>query len=65
MYNKLVLGVMKMCEFCEGKEKEFVDSGEFYIENGELYSESYGNCFGLTIVLGINYCPMCGRKLEE
>jgi len=53
-----------MCEFCEGKEKQSADGGEFYIENGELYSEVYGNCFGLTIYIGINYCPMCGKKLE-
>ena len=54
-----------MCEFCEKEKKENVDAGEFFIKKGELYAVAYGNCFGLEIALGIDYCPMCGKKLSD
>lgn len=54
-----------MCEFCEKEKKENVDAGEFFIKKGELYAVAYGNCFGLEIALGIDYCPMCGKNLGD
>ena len=56
-----------MCEYCE-KEKviltfdESVDfEGYVNIINNQLV---ISNDYGLTAIR-INYCPMCGRKLEE
>ena len=57
-----------MCKYCE-KEKKIEEE-----ENDNIYFTIYGRFLRVqgkvfTIPLGrtikINYCPMCGRRLEE
>lgn len=62
-----------MCEFCDGKEKRIENGftyGDAHItENRSCrsYSLHYDNSCGEYGEGGfeINYCPICGRKLEE
>ena len=55
-----------MCEFCE--EKEIYDNGNAELildEDNCIKIEIYGNCYSEKTYLQIDYCPMCGRKLDE
>jgi len=59
-----------MCKYCDGKngftnkleEKEFMT---FYISNVALNMEIYLPTRVIETKILINYCPMCGRKLED
>ena len=55
-----------MCEFCKDDMKSKPISNKYIIEtivDGEfLYN--YCKC-GFQTVIEINYCPMCGRKLNK
>lgn len=54
---------LKPCPFCEGNENQRncipleTDVGETWITKDNRLENNYGSC-------EINYCPMCGRKLE-
>jgi len=60
------------CEYC-GKEKELLDTNEIgngvllSIQGNKLVGGAYYDCgyFSAGSDITINYCPMCGRKLEE
>ena len=61
-----------MCEYCEGgKRKPLYDNETTYIgitDENAIYIDycdgfGWGNNF-FSKLLGIKYCPMCGRKLE-
>jgi hypothetical protein len=55
-----------MCEYCEGS-KELFYKGRWYlcVENSSIYIEvEYGE-YVLIQHVDVNYCPMCGRKLEK
>lgn len=62
---------IKKCEYCQGnkpllKYNEFGDKGKFKIVAKEKYIFSdveVGNG-ELNLNIPINYCPICGRKLE-
>lgn len=61
-----------MCEYCEkGKEKDFeTDNHDFDmgIEGGTLsvfYQEPDNYHHICSADVKINYCPMCGRKLDD
>ena len=62
-----------MCEFCDGREKRIENGftyGFAYIIKNRLcgsYSLRYDNSCGEygEGAVEINYCPICGRKLEE
>lgn len=55
-----------MCELCNGHKRVGEESyirhsdvtKKFYLELFDEYEETYNN-------IEINYCPVCGRKLEE
>lgn len=62
------------CEFCNGKENEIESHDDYptvYLVtqikgralNVEYNAYSIDSSFGADF--HINYCPMCGRKLEE
>jgi len=55
----------KPCPFCKNEfDNKKVDVNEFisaFIINGELLVTSDT----VEIFIPINYCPMCGRKLED
>ena len=55
-----------MCEFCEKKEIERYENASFFInDDNDLEIEIVGNCYAEKGLLGINYCPECGRKLSD
>jgi hypothetical protein len=45
------------CEYCDGQEKDFGNYGLYSIKGNELLFVN--DCY----LIGIRYCPMCGRKL--
>ena len=56
-----------MCKYCEGIEKLInnypVDSSYIKIKDNEIkFINSFGNILNTKV---INYCPMCGRKLDS
>lgn len=64
-----------MCEHCEPKGKAHLlnnknESGRtdmlelFIHRSGKLITNAEGNVNPIGHVFDINYCPMCGRKLE-
>ncbi|EAE1340496.1 hypothetical protein EP41_00220 [Listeria monocytogenes] len=62
-----------MCEYCNKdsmlNNEPLLNFDEEYKETGAVRLDSNGNlgvfsCFGLT-ARSINYCPWCGRGLEE
>ena len=59
-----------MCEYCE-KEKPILDfeKGKVYMEaticDGDLTIEIACDEFNRFPYARINYCPMCGKKLEH
>lgn len=52
-----------MCKYCEGEERiaRFGDKNVMYIYKGELSVSKDGNT---TYSVDVNYCPMCGRKID-
>ena len=57
-----------MCEYCEkGKKIEEQENDnihlEIYYKHLRIMGKIFSFNFGRDII--INYCPMCGRKLEE
>ena len=55
------------CEYC-GKQKSLIcESGVYsFIEKNKLIAGCSDGCtYEINDEIKINYCPMCGRKLEE
>lgn len=57
-----------MCDFCCGKYKKIkngFNEEEIYLdENDNLCFDNSGHEYGMGIIK-INYCPLCGKKLEH
>jgi len=57
-----------MCEYCEPYKEKFIDgeNGDACItKNGELVAFPNTDFEVRAVHLKINFCPMCGRKLEN
>ena len=67
-----------MCEFCEEEvlyrnNNEFLGVREVFIDNYDKYKGNLVICTGKkikefekeTILIKINYCPRCGKKLGD
>jgi len=57
-----------MCEYCEPYKEIFIDgeNGDACItKNGELVAFPNTDFEVRAVHLKINFCPMCGRKLEN
>lgn len=66
-----------MCSYCQDIQslfwrqdnlREDLDRLELYIEQDENMTISHTNAYTgeqENINIGINYCPMCGRKLKQ
>jgi len=57
------------CDCCidgpEGEALIYIDDITTYIDYGKLITEvDEGDGYATKISIKINYCPMCGRKLE-
>ena len=61
----------KECKYCVsgGKERKFLTKMSHLVAriyDNNLYVQSYyGDYEVKTTLLPINYCPMCGRKLDD
>lgn len=58
------------CEYCSSDspfQEIFIEplTHEWYLEVETSTWDEYGDDFVCERVYGINYCPYCGRKLEE
>lgn len=64
MNNKLSKTRKIMCKYCTEDRDGYVDGldkhGHYYIHNDEMILKRYGQ----RDIVKINYCPMCGRKLN-
>lgn len=57
---------MEKCFLCDGKNYIITDSGaDIEIINGNRLEIDYNNYDTPCINIEINFCPMCGRKLEN
>lgn len=67
MIEKMGTSVSKGCEFCNGKKKLNLQKGldiELLNNKLEFYFDTCA-CGYFEDELKINYCPMCGKKLED
>lgn len=53
------------CEFCNEKSRKVCVYGSSMISENELRNEIRIADGTLSLNYKINYCPMCGRKLED
>jgi len=56
---------MNNCEYCENERGRLCNqsTNEVYLSNKTI--EAFCGWCGCHTTVRINYCPMCGRKLEE
>ena len=55
---------MKECEFCKGHKRFVAESIEQNKETYMVISAKF--CYGEdSEIFKINYCPLCGRKLND
>lgn len=56
-----------MCEFCNEYNNKYIEKDNLSIEICEtrLCINYNGRHEGSSLYININFCPMCGRKLEE
>lgn len=63
--------IKKPCKYCSGSTKiqsEEIDckTASIGITNNAMQISIYDTCWGsMEAQVGVNYCPMCGRKLVE
>ena len=57
-----------MCDYCENHKKFLIDKNGLLLSiNKNLLYAVWDAAFGSypTVCKSINYCPICGRKLED